>query len=28
LRRGIATALKWEHLPIVIEYEKAENPFD
>ncbi len=28
LRRGIATALKWEHLPIVIEYEKSENPFD
>ena len=28
LRRGIATALHWEHLPIVIEYEKAENPFD
>jgi len=28
LRRGIATALSWEHLPIVIEYEKAENPFD
>ena len=28
LRRGIANALKWEHLPIVIEYEKAENPFD
>ena len=28
LRRGIATALKWEHLPIVIEYEKSDNPFD
>ena len=28
LRRGIATALKWEHLPIVIEYDKAENPYD
>ncbi len=28
LRRGIATALHWEHLPIVIEYEKSENPFD
>ena len=28
LRRGIATALHWEHLPIVLEYEKAENPFD
>lgn len=28
LRRGIATALKWEHLPIIIEYKKSENPFD
>jgi GTP-binding protein len=28
LRRGIATALHWEHLPIVIEYKKDENPFD
>lgn len=28
LRRGLATALKWEHLPIIIEYEKSENPFD
>lgn len=28
LRRGIATALQWEHLPVVIEYEKTENPFD
>ena len=28
LRRGIATALKMEHLPIIIEYQKAENPFD
>ena len=28
LRRGLATALKWEHLPIVIEYDKAENPYD
>ena len=28
LRRGIATALKWEHLPVVIEYEKSENPYD
>ena len=28
LRRGIATALKWEHLPITIEYKKSENPFD
>lgn len=28
LRRGLATALHWEHLPVVIEYEKSENPFD
>ncbi|MBR3510944.1 MAG: ribosome biogenesis GTPase Der [Alphaproteobacteria bacterium] len=28
LRRGIATALKWEHLPVLIEYKKEENPFD
>ena len=28
LRRGIATALHWEHLPIVIDYEKSENPYD
>ena len=28
LRRGIATALKWEHLPITIIYEKSENPFE
>lgn len=28
LRRGLANALKWEHLPIVLEYEKSENPFD
>ena len=28
LRRGIANQLKWEHLPIVIEYKKADNPFD
>ncbi|MBR3930265.1 MAG: ribosome biogenesis GTPase Der [Alphaproteobacteria bacterium] len=28
LRRGIATALKWEHLPIVIEYQKADNPYE
>ena len=28
LRRGIASALKWEHLPIVIEYKKDENPFN
>ncbi len=28
LRRGLARALDWEHLPIVIEYKKDENPFD
>lgn len=28
LRRGLATALEWEHLPIVIEYDKADNPYD
>ena len=28
LRRGLATALHWEHLPVVIEYKKADNPFD
>ncbi len=28
LRRGLANALKWEHLPISIEYKKADNPFD
>ena len=28
LRRGVATALHLEHLPIVIEYKKEENPFD
>ncbi len=28
LRRGIATALHWEHLPIIIEYTKSENPFE
>ncbi|MDL2295581.1 ribosome biogenesis GTPase Der [Lachnospiraceae bacterium OttesenSCG-928-E19] len=28
LRRGLATALHWEHLPIVIEYKKSENPFE
>ncbi|MBR4475104.1 MAG: ribosome biogenesis GTPase Der [Alphaproteobacteria bacterium] len=28
LRRGIAGALKWERLPIIIEYKKSENPFD
>jgi GTP-binding protein len=28
LRRGLGAALKWEALPIVIEYKKAENPFE
>ena len=28
LRRGLAMALKWEHLPVTIEYTKSENPFD
>lgn len=28
LRRGLAAELKWEHLPIVIEYKKEDNPFD
>ncbi len=28
LRRGLANELQWEHLPIVIEYMKDENPFD
>lgn len=28
LRRGLATALKWEHLPIIIDYEKSDNPYD
>ena len=28
IRRGLAQALKWEHLPIVIEYKKDDNPFD
>ena len=28
LRRGLAGELKWEHLPIIIEYKKDENPFD
>ena len=28
LRRGLATALHWEHLPIVIEYDKADNPYE
>ncbi len=28
LRKGIAKALNWEQLPIVIEYKKSENPFE
>ena len=28
LRRGLARALEWEHLPIIIEYKKADNPYD
>jgi len=28
LRRGIAMTLHWEHLPIIIDYKKAKNPFD
>ncbi|MCL2331249.1 MAG: ribosome biogenesis GTPase Der [Proteobacteria bacterium] len=28
LRRGIAQALNWEQLPVVIEYSKSENPYD
>lgn len=28
LRRGLATAMKWEHIPVTIEYKKSENPFD
>ncbi len=28
LRRGIATTMHAEHLPVVIEYKKDENPFD
>lgn len=28
LRRGIATELNWEHLPVVIEYQKSDNPYD
>jgi GTP-binding protein len=28
LRRGLANALHWEHLPIIIEYKKSENPFE
>jgi GTP-binding protein len=28
LRRGLAEKLKWEALPVDIEYKKSENPFD
>jgi len=28
LRRGLAMALHWEHLPIIIEYTKSDNPFE
>lgn len=28
LRRGLAEQLNWQHLPVVIEYKKDENPFD
>ena len=28
LRRGLANALHWEHLPIAIEYKKDNNPYD
>ncbi len=28
LRRGLANELGWEHLPIVVEYHKEENPYD
>ncbi len=28
LRRGLAGELHWEHLPVVIEYKKDDNPFD
>jgi GTP-binding protein len=28
LRKGIAKALNWESLPVVIEYTKTENPYD
>jgi GTP-binding protein len=27
LRKGLASALKWEALPIIIEYKKDENPY-
>lgn len=28
LRKGLARALNWEQLPIVLEYKKSDNPFD
>ncbi len=28
LRRGLANELGWEHLPILVEYHKEENPYD
>jgi len=28
LRRGLAKALNWERLPVVIEYQKSENPYE
>ncbi|MBD5400578.1 ribosome biogenesis GTPase Der [bacterium] len=28
LRRGIATELHWEHLPVIIDYQKSDNPYD
>jgi len=28
LRRGIAKALNWEQLPIIIEYKKSDNPYE
>jgi len=28
LSKGLATALKMEHLPFVIEYKKSDNPFE
>ena len=28
LRRGISTKFGWESIPVVVEYETAENPYD
>ncbi|MCL2017978.1 MAG: ribosome biogenesis GTPase Der [Alphaproteobacteria bacterium] len=28
LRKGIAKALSWEQLPVIVEYKKTENPYD